>query len=258
MLRDFKFDLNMIAPAHHRWFLDQRHHRHLRPYPREPGRLSTLSPSWINNAVNQTLSRTIITSVDRLPYRGGDVRRWRRRYPRLLLCDGRGHDHRYVQHVMIASPMLFHPRFMWVTAIVLGGGTALLIASAIDSSYLRIPLMVVIVAGSLYAWSSSGQPRQVRRFRRLTPRPHRRERLPILRVKKGRGPGLAPSSCAPAGGEATGRHAVSRFMSVRGASKPIGIAKSVKMVRSQQAEYQRPGQPQRSGRRDLTRSKSSG
>ena len=78
--------------------LDQRHHRHLRPRPREPPRrcAATRSTTCINLSVNQTLGRTIITSGTALCRRAGALPVRRRRAARLRVHDDRRDHHRHV------------------------------------------------------------------------------------------------------------------------------------------------------------------
>ena len=163
LLRDFKFDLNMIAAlltvvgyscSDTIIIFDRiRENR---------GRLTTVSPSLINNAVNQTLSRTIITSftvfltVVVMYFVGGDGIHGFCFAMIVGIITGT------YSSVIIASPMLFHPRILWVTAILLGCGTALLIAAEVPNRWFKVVLMAIILAGSAFAlvkqWAATAGP----------------------------------------------------------------------------------------------------
>ncbi|MBP7937286.1 MAG: protein translocase subunit SecF, partial [Phycisphaerae bacterium] len=165
MLEDFKFDLNIIAAlltilgfSINDTIVIYDRIREIR------GRLSTVSPNIINNAVNQTLSRTIITSftvflcVGAMYFFGGDG------IHGFCFAMLFGIFTGTYSTVMIASPILYHPRVMWVTTIVLSALTALLIATVVSIGWLRYTLMVLIVAGALFAlvrqWAATAGARE--------------------------------------------------------------------------------------------------
>lgn len=152
MLQDFKFDLNIIAAlltivgfSINDTIVIFDRIRELR------GRMATVTPTLINNAVNETLSRTIITTLTvfvcllAMYFTGGDGIHG---FCFAMLV---GSISGTYSTVIIASPILFHPRAMWVSTIVLGGLTTLLIASSVTIPWLRYALMVLILAGSVFA-----------------------------------------------------------------------------------------------------------
>lgn len=117
------------------------------------GRLATISPTLINNSLNQTLSRTLITSLTTFMV-----------VVVMYIAGGEGiHGFAFAMIVgtvsgtystiAIATPMLNHPRAMWVVttalAAIVGAGLVLLIGL----QPVRIFLWIVIglaVAYSLY------------------------------------------------------------------------------------------------------------
>jgi hypothetical protein len=91
---------------HARRLLHERHYRGLRPYPREPApRRRESLPAVVNRSINQTLSRTVLTSgltfltVLALYIFGGQVLEWlllracRRHFDRHLFLYRRGRSH---------------------------------------------------------------------------------------------------------------------------------------------------------------------
>lgn len=126
------------------------------------GRLATVSASLINNSINQTLSRTIITSLTTMIA-----------VLAMYIVGGDGiHGFAFAiivgvlsgtySTIAIATPMLQHPRAMWVVVITLAALTALLIVATITIPWLFWTLVVIIVAAALAAlarqWSATATP----------------------------------------------------------------------------------------------------
>lgn len=168
MLQDFKFDLSIIAALLTIVGFSINDTIVIFDRIRENrGRLAVVSPSMINNAVNQTLSRTIITSftvflcVGSMYFVGGDG------IHGFCFAMLFGVFTGTYSTVMIASPILYHPRLMWVSTILIGGATALLIASGVSVSWLKYALMALILAGAAFAlvrqWAATSGPSTVAR-----------------------------------------------------------------------------------------------
>jgi len=126
------------------------------------GRLATLSSKLINDSINQTLSRTIITSFTTFMV-----------VVVMYVIGGSGiHGFAFAMTVgvisgtystlAIATPMVNHPRAMWVTVIALATLAAMGIAAMVDTRLLRIALMVVIAVVALAAlvrqWKATASP----------------------------------------------------------------------------------------------------
>jgi len=124
------------------------------------GRLATVSASLINNSINQTLTRTIITSLTTFLA-----------VLAMYIVGGDGiHGFAFAiivgvisgtySTIAIATPMLQHPRAMWVVVIVLAAVTSLLIAAmATTTPWVRGALMTIIAVAALAAlakqWSAT-------------------------------------------------------------------------------------------------------
>jgi len=123
------------------------------------GRLATVSASLINKSINQTLSRTLITSLTTLVA-----------VLAMYIVGGDGiHGFAFAiivgvisgtySTIAIATPMLQHPRAMWVVVIVLAALTTLLIVATVTIPWVRWTLMAIIAAAALAAlakqWSAT-------------------------------------------------------------------------------------------------------
>jgi len=116
------------------------------------GRMAILSPTLINDSLNQTLSRTIITSLTTLIA-----------VLAMYLVGGSGiHGFAFAiivglitgtySTLAIATPMLLNPRAMWVTTIAIITIGLLAVARTVETEGLKIAMMVVIliVAGAAF------------------------------------------------------------------------------------------------------------
>jgi preprotein translocase SecF subunit len=114
------------------------------------GRLATVSEGLINDSINQTLSRTLITSLTTLTA-----------VVVMYVVGGEGiHGFAFAMIVgsisgtystiAIATPMLAHPRAMWVVATILATITILAILSAVPFPAVKLVLMAIVLAGA--AW----------------------------------------------------------------------------------------------------------
>jgi len=121
------------------------------------GRLATVSASLVNNSINQTLSRTLITSLTTMIA-----------VLAMYVVGGEGiHGFAFAiivgvisgtySTIAIATPMLQHPRAMWVVVITLATLTSLLIVATVPIQGVRYTLMAIIavvaVAALVRQWS---------------------------------------------------------------------------------------------------------
>ncbi len=150
MLQDFKIDLAMIAAF--LTIVGYSINDTIVIFDRireNRGRLATVSESLINNSLNQTLSRTIITSLTTFMV-----------VVVMYVAGGTGiHGFAFAMIVgtvsgtystlAIATPMLHHPRAMWVVTIILAGLTAIGLVSLVPLAPVRYTLMAIIAAVAL-------------------------------------------------------------------------------------------------------------
>ena len=113
------------------------------------GRLATISESLINSSLNQTLSRTIITSLTTfmavvVMYIVGGVGIHGFAFAMII-----GTLSGTYSTIAIATPMLHHPRAMWVVTIVLASLTGIGLVSLIPFDPVRYALIAIIVAAAL-------------------------------------------------------------------------------------------------------------
>jgi len=126
------------------------------------GRLGTVSAELINDSLNQTLSRTIITSFTLLIV-----------VVALYVAGGEGiHGFAFAMIVgtltgcystlAIATPMVHHPRAMWVVAIVLAAVTAIFVVAQVTYKPVQMTLQVIVVLGAvallIRQWMATGRP----------------------------------------------------------------------------------------------------
>ena len=128
------------------------------------GRLSTVSPQLVNKSINETLSRTIITSLTTLMA-----------VVVLYIAGGDGiHGFAFAliigvlsgtySTIAIATPMLLHPRAMWTVTIVIATLAALGIAAAgvpVDYGMRYICFTVIAVAAFYGLFRQWVAPRMV-------------------------------------------------------------------------------------------------
>ncbi|MBI4581779.1 MAG: protein translocase subunit SecF, partial [Planctomycetes bacterium] len=114
------------------------------------GRLATISPALVNRSVNETLSRTIITSLT--VFLTVLV---------MYIWGGEGiHGFAFAMMigvltgsystVAIAPPLMMRPRILWTTAIILAGLTLIGLASLIGRRVISYPLMTVLALLAVY------------------------------------------------------------------------------------------------------------
>ncbi|NLX13140.1 MAG: protein translocase subunit SecD [Phycisphaerales bacterium] len=144
LLQDFKIDLTIIAAmltivgfSINDTIVIFDRIRELR------GRLATVSPTLINTAINQTLSRTIITSfttfiVVLLMYIFGGDGVHGFAFAMIMGCLSGVYS-----TIAIATPMLQHPRAMWITTIFLGSVTAIGIVYTISAQFPTIRTVLI-------------------------------------------------------------------------------------------------------------------
>jgi len=114
------------------------------------GRLSTVSPGLVNKSVNETLSRTIITSLTTfmavmvMYIAGGDGIHG---FAFALII---GVISGTYSTIAIATPMILHPRVMWTVSIIIGALAAAGITATVPVDWLRHSFLVVIAIVALY------------------------------------------------------------------------------------------------------------
>jgi SecD/SecF fusion protein len=114
------------------------------------GRLSTVSPTLVNKSINETLSRTIITSLTTfmavfvMYIAGGDGIHG---FAFALLV---GVLTGTYSTIAIATPMLLHPRAMWTVSILIAAVAAAGVAATVPVSWLRNVFYVVIVVLTIF------------------------------------------------------------------------------------------------------------
>ncbi len=154
LLQDFKIDLTIIAAlltivgfSINDTIVIFDRIRELR------GRLATVSPTLINTAINQTLSRTIITSfttfiVVLLMYIFGGDGVHGFAFAMIVGCISGVYS-----TIAIATPMLHHPRAMWITTTFLGAVTAMGIVYSISAQFptFRKVLVGIILVAAAFA-----------------------------------------------------------------------------------------------------------
>jgi len=115
------------------------------------GRLATVSAGLINDSINQTLSRTLITSFT--TFIAVLV---------MYVLGGSGiHGFAFAliigtltgtySTIAIATPMIHHPRAMWIVTIALAALTALGLVQLIPVAWARWPLIVIILLAAVVA-----------------------------------------------------------------------------------------------------------
>ncbi len=163
MLNDFKIDLAMIAAF--LTIVGYSINDTIVIFDRireNRGRMGAVSGELINNSLNQTLSRTIITSFTLLIV-----------VVALYVAGGEGiHGFAFAMIIgclvgcystlAIATPMIHHPRVMWVVAIFLAVVTAWFIVAQIPAGAFRQILQVIVVLAGIAAlfrqWLSTREP----------------------------------------------------------------------------------------------------
>ena len=151
MLQDFKIDLAMIAAF--LTIVGYSINDSIVIFDRireNRGRLATVSESLINTSINQTLSRTLITSLTTLMA-----------VVVMYAVGGSGiHGFAFAMIVgvlsgtystiAIATPMLHHPRAMWVVFILLATLTAAGLASLVTYEPARWTMMAIVGLVALF------------------------------------------------------------------------------------------------------------
>lgn len=162
MLSDFKFDLTILAAV--LTIVGYQINDTIVIFDRireNRGRLGTISPQLINDSLNQTLSRTVLlVSIVLMTLLI------------MYVLGGEGiHGFAFIMIVgsisgtyttlCIATPMLMHPRAMWITAIAIAVLTTLALTWQIESDVLRWSLVLVVAAlGGLGAYRQLAAARQ--------------------------------------------------------------------------------------------------
>jgi SecD/SecF fusion protein len=151
-LEDFKIDLSMIAAL--LTIVGYSINDTIVIFDRireNRGRLATISGSLINDSLNQTLSRTLITSLT--TFMAVMV---------MYVLGGSGiHGFAFAMiigsisgvysTIAIATPMLHHPRAMWVVSIILAALTAMGLVMMIPFAWLKWTLIAIILAAAVLA-----------------------------------------------------------------------------------------------------------
>jgi len=152
LLQDFRIDLNIIAALLTIVGFSINDTIVIFDRIRENrGRLAAVSSRLINDSLNQTLSRTIITTVTVLLtvlamyILGGDgIHGFA--FAMLVGCLSGTYS-----TLAIATPMVQHPRAMWVTTIGIAALTAVGLAMTVQTPQLRIGLVVLTLVFAAYA-----------------------------------------------------------------------------------------------------------
>lgn len=114
------------------------------------GRVATISPQLINLSLNQTLSRTILTSATTMVavlimyIAGGDGIHGFAFALIIGMLTG------VYSTIAIATPMLNNPRAMWVVSIILAALTAIGLAWMLPWDWMKWSLVVIIVVLAVY------------------------------------------------------------------------------------------------------------
>lgn len=162
MLSDFKFDLTILAAL--LTIVGYQINDTIVIFDRireNRGRLGTISPQLINDSLNQTLSRTVLlVSIVLMTLLI------------MYVLGGEGiHGFAFIMIVgsisgtyttlCIATPMLMHPRAMWITAIAIAVLTTLGLTWQIENPYLRWFLVLGVAAlGAAGAYRQFAAARQ--------------------------------------------------------------------------------------------------
>jgi protein-export membrane protein SecD/preprotein translocase SecF subunit len=145
MLEDFKIDLAMIAAF--LTIVGYSINDSIVIFDRireNRGRMATVSAPLINTSINQTLSRTLITSFTTFlavlvmyVYGGSGIHGFAFA---LIIGSITG----TYSTIAIASPMIQHPRAMWIVSILAAALLAVVVISTIDSATLQTVLLIIV------------------------------------------------------------------------------------------------------------------
>ncbi len=152
MLRDFRIDLNIIAAMLTIVGFSINDTIVIFDRIRENrGRLATVSARLINDSLNQTLSRTILTTLTVLitlfvmyVFGGEGIHGFA--FAMLI-----GSLSGTYSTLAIATPLTHHPRILWVVTVVVGGLTLAGLAWMIPVKWVAVSVAVIILALSVAA-----------------------------------------------------------------------------------------------------------
>jgi SecD/SecF fusion protein len=151
MLEDFKIDLNLIAAL--LTLVGYSINDTIVIFDRireNRGRLGQISPQLVNDSLNQTLSRTVLTAftvfmVVVIMYVSGGQGIHGFAFAMII-----GSISGTYSTLAIATPMVMHPRAMWITTIVITALTMFGITWHIENDAVRWVLVLAVVGLAVY------------------------------------------------------------------------------------------------------------
>jgi protein-export membrane protein SecD/preprotein translocase SecF subunit len=151
MLQDFKIDLNIVAALLTIVGFSINDTIVIFDRIRENrGRLGQISPALVNDSLNQTLSRTVLTAltlfiVVLIMYVAGGEGIHGFAFAMII-----GTISGTYSTLAIATPMVLRPRAMYITTIFIAASTMIAMTFLIDNAVIRYTFMAIIGAGALY------------------------------------------------------------------------------------------------------------